>query len=235
MSNLGRETPSCLGCGSTPRYRAFISILSRELFGSSIPLPEFPLRKDIRGVGLSDWDGYAAGLAAHLDYENTYFHKEPRLDITSVPAAMEGQYDFVISTEVFEHISPPISRAFTNTLRLLKPGGLLVLTVPYVSGAGVRTVEHFPRLNDYDIVERDGKPVLRNTTVAGEVEEFQNLIFHGGEGAALELRVFSEESLMAELRDAAFAGIEIISGSDFKHGFYWEEPWSRPVIARRPA
>jgi hypothetical protein len=235
MSALARETPSCLGCSSTPRYRSIISLLSRELFGTTLALPDFPVRKDIRGIGLSDWDGYAQPLAARFNYTNTYFHKEPRLDITAIPPSWEGQFDFMISTEVFEHIAPPVSRAFTNSLRLLKPGGLLVLTVPFVSTPGIQTLEHFPHLHDYEIVEREGQPILRNVTKEGATEEFEKLVFHGGEGAALEIRVFSEECLVADLHTAGFTQVEIVRESDFKHGVYWEEPWSRPIVARRAA
>ncbi len=41
-----------------------------------------------------------------------------------------GQYDAVISTEVIEHIILPRKYA-ANAFRLLKPGGMLVMTTPY--------------------------------------------------------------------------------------------------------
>ena len=48
-----------------------------------------------------------------------FLHKEPRLDITSVDASLHGQFDFIISTEVFEHVAAPVSRAFENARDML--------------------------------------------------------------------------------------------------------------------
>jgi len=82
------------------------------------------------GVGMSDWEGYANRLEKKLSYVNTYYHKAPLLDITAVDPSLSNLYDFIIATEVFEHISPPISRAFENVHRLLKPGGVFIFSVP---------------------------------------------------------------------------------------------------------
>jgi len=51
--------------------RAIVHLLSTELFGESYILRDFPVRPDIRGIGLSDWDGYAGGLPHKLNYTNT--------------------------------------------------------------------------------------------------------------------------------------------------------------------
>src|ERR1044072_1657831 len=79
-SHLQREVASCETCGSTPRARAIIRALSLELFGKNVVLPEFPVNREIRGLGMSDWEGYAARLADKFSYTNTYYHKEPRPD-----------------------------------------------------------------------------------------------------------------------------------------------------------
>jgi SAM-dependent methyltransferase len=111
--------------------RAMIHLLSQALFGRGIALFDFPIRKDIRGIGLSDWIGYAAPLAQKLNYTNTFYHQEPRLDITDIDPSLEETLDFLIATDVFEHIAPPISVAFENSHKLLKPTGVFILTVPY--------------------------------------------------------------------------------------------------------
>src|SRR6202162_2291167 len=103
---ISRETRSCHRCGSTLRMRAVAHLLTTELFGRSIPLPDLRPRKDIRGVGLSDSGPYVALLEDKLDYVNTYYHAEPRLDIADVPADRLGAYDFVIASDVFEHVAP---------------------------------------------------------------------------------------------------------------------------------
>src|SRR5262249_62318093 len=72
--------PATCSCGSNVRLRALIHLLSIELFGQSIPLPEFPRMKSIRGLGMSDKECYARLLAEKFDYTNTFYDREPRFD-----------------------------------------------------------------------------------------------------------------------------------------------------------
>jgi hypothetical protein len=234
QSQLQREVASCETCGSTPRLRAIIRALSLGLFGQNIVLPEFPVNRDISGLGMSDWEGYAAKLAEKFRYTNTYYHKEPRLDISkAIPANLLQSSDFVISSEVFEHIVPPVIRAFQNTFELLKPGGLLILTVPY--GTQTKTLEHFPDLYDFRIMEDNGSYRLENVTRAGDRQVFRDLIFHGGPGATLEMRIFCEAALLLHLADAGFEAVTVHRTPDFSHGIWWPEPWALPISARRPS
>jgi len=213
--------------------RAVIQVLSKELFHKNLLLPDFPTRREIRGLGMTDWKGYAVKLAEKFDYQNTYYHTEPRLDIAAASIASEfiGQ-DFMISSDVFEHVAPPVSRAFENVWKMLKPGGVFILTVPY--GTQGETAEHFPELNEFSIVERDGSFVLRNKTRTGVVQEFKDLVFHGGPGATLEMRVFSEAALIQHLKDAGFRDIKVHRPADLVHGIWWPEPWAFPMSARKP-
>ncbi len=155
LSGLERENDSCIYCGSTVRFRSVISLLSRELFGQSLALPDFPVRKEIRGVGLSDWFGYSKGLSKKFDYTNTFYHKKPQLDITDINPSMKGTLDFLVSSDVFEHVAPPVPRMFHNAAALLKANGILILTVPYITTGP--TQEHFPELHDYQLVKQGGK------------------------------------------------------------------------------
>jgi SAM-dependent methyltransferase len=213
--------------------RSIIHALSITLFGQSLALPDFPLRPDIRAVGLSDWDGYASPLALKLNYQNTFYHQEPRLDIMSIAPELEDTLDILISTEVFEHVPPPVSTAFQNSFRLLKPHGTLILTVPYLLKSD--PVEHFPDLNEYEIRNENGKFVLHNTTRDGQKQIFENLVFHGGPGQTLEMRIFSLDWLMSELKNAGFEEIRILSTPNFEHGIFFKEQWSLPLTARKPA
>jgi SAM-dependent methyltransferase len=129
LDALGRETPSCSKCGSTVRMRAIIGLLSMELFGRILKISDFPVRVDIHGMGMSDWEEYADRLAEKFNYINTFYHKEPRLDIKNIDTTMEKTFDFIISTDVFEHVEPDISTAFSNTYKLLKPNGTLIFSV----------------------------------------------------------------------------------------------------------
>lgn len=230
-ATFDRETPSCEGCGSNVRLRAIIQILSLELFGRSLCISEFPIRRDIVGLGISDWESYAEGLARKFSYINTYYHQEPKLDLRAVDEELEGTIDFLIATDVFEHIAPPISTAFENVRRLLKPDGVLIFSVPY-SKEGEETLEHFTQLHDYEVVERDGDHILRNVTEDGVEEIFDQLVFHGGIGSTLEMRLFSESSLLREFEQAGFGRVKIYKTPDFDHGIYWQFDWSLPLSAR---
>ena len=207
-------------------------MLSVELFGQSLALPDFPERRDVKGLGMSDWNGYAVPLATKLNYQNTYYHAEPRLDITSIDQALDSQFDFVISTEVFEHVPQPISRAFGNVYKLLKPGGVLIFTAPYTLTG--KTVEHFPEIHDYQVTDEGGQYVLMNTTKAGVTQVFDHLIFHGGPGATLEMRLFSESSLIDEFKQAGFHNLKTWKAPCFEYGIYAPDDWSLPMSVRRP-
>jgi 2-polyprenyl-3-methyl-5-hydroxy-6-metoxy-1,4-benzoquinol methylase len=230
ITDMTRENPSCIGCGSTVRMRAIIRTLSLELFGESLPISDFPIRPDIIGMGMSDWGECAERLKRKLNYRNTYYHKEPKLDILSIPSDLEGKFDFIISTDVFEHVEPPISIAFENTRKLLKLGGVLIFSAPYLKEG--KTIEHFPELYKYEIVKNNDGCFLKNITRNGVEQIYDHLVFHGGEGTTLEMRSFSEGSLMEEFRKAGFSNIKICKDEDIKHGIRWEIDCSFPIAAR---
>lgn len=234
LGELRRETGWCSGCGSSARRRAIIRVLAIELFGQSIALPDFPERPDLKGLGMTDWKDYAPRLAEKFAYQNTFYHQEPRLDISDpkIPPNLIASQDFVISADIFEHVRAPISQAFDNVWTILRPGGVFILTVPYCPGR--ETVEHFPELNEFRMIEREGSYILRNVTKTGNVQEFDRLVFHGGPGATLEMRVFGEQALLQHLRGTGFEAITVHRTPDFVHGVWWPEPWSLPISARKP-
>ena len=177
----------------------------------SPPIPRFPARQDLRGLGLSDWEGYAKRLVTKFDYTNTFLHSEPRLDIAEIDESLSRTFDFLISSEVFEHVDPPVERAFGNARRLLRPGGVLVLTVPY--GLGEATVEHFSGLSSYELVtDEAGRRMLEARSADGTVTRYDKLVFHGGDGATLEMRVFALVDIKKYLREAGFRAIEVLDG-----------------------
>lgn len=231
VSRLTREDPTCR-CGSSVRLRALVHLLTLELFGKSMAIGDIPRRPDIVGIDMSGASTYADRLARRLGYTNTFLHKPPRLDITAPGEEWLSRCDFIVSSDVFEHVAPPVSVAFENALRLLKPGGLFVLTVPWTKEG--TTVEHFPGLADYRIERRGDARILINRSPDGQVQEYGNLVFHGGEGETLEMRVFSESGILGELARAGFADIRVRGEPCPEFGIVWEHPWSLPITARRP-
>jgi glycosyltransferase involved in cell wall biosynthesis len=139
-SMIDRETPSCGTCGSTPRSRALVEALAVRLFDAPLVLSDIGARKDLSGLGLSDWEGYAHVLRSRFSYTNTFFRSDPSLDITTRPHGRTGEHDFVIASEVFDHVVGDIEQMFANVRTLLKPDGTLVFTVPYTLEGP--TVEH---------------------------------------------------------------------------------------------
>jgi len=229
---MDREKPSCDHCDSNVRFRWIAHAVSETLLGESMPLKQLPRRKDISGIGLSDWDGYAAPLARAFEYTNTFFHTEPRLDIAKLPEDRAGRYDFVIATEVLEHVVPPVDIALANLHRLLKPNGVAFITVPWI---GDVTQEHYPELFDYKLVEREGRWQVHNRTRDGREQIFHDPVFHGGPGTTLEMRLFSGADLVGRLEKAGFANVEICRPTVREYGVVFQETWSLPMIARKAA
>jgi SAM-dependent methyltransferase len=207
-----------------------VHALSVSLFGECLAIHDFPERPDIVGWGMTDWEGYAAPLGKKFSYTNTFYHTQPFLDITAISDSDIGTLDFLISSDVFEHVGPPIMTAFGNARRLLKPDGRFVLTVPYVLEG--ETIEHFPNLHDFTISGEGDDRKLLNITRDGARETFSELVFHGGAGSTLEMRVFTKESLLSSLSGAGFSQVSIFSDPCFEHGVYSSEKWSLPIVAR---
>ena len=225
---LQREQRSCAQCGSTVRDRAMVHLLTRELLGRSVALPDMPHPLDLRGIGLSDSTTYAEPLSRKFAYTNTHFDAEPMLDIANVAPERCALYDFIIASDVFEHVAPPVARAFTNARRLLKSGGVLIFSVPFMLTRD--TIEHFPELHDYHLTESPEGWRLENRTADGRHQTFTDLVFHGGVGATLEMREFSLTSLEREFAAAGFSRMRVADEVFLPYGIYWPEPWSVPMV-----
>jgi len=227
----GREKSSCYHCGSTLRFRSIIDALSLELFGKSLVLNDFPKSKKIEGIGMSDSNIYSIPLSKKILYKNTFYNKEPKLDISSISSDLESSVDFIITSDVFEHVAPPVEIAFKNLYKLLKKNGFCILSVPYKEN-GI-TEEHFPDLNDFKIIKEKGKKILVNKTRNGHEQRFKDLNFHGGYGATLEMRIFSESSLINNLADTGFKKIRIHENPNPAFGIIWSRNNSFPISMRK--
>jgi len=226
-----RELVSCSRCGSSIRFRSIVLTLSRALFGLDLKLLEFPVLKSVRGLGFSDSAVYSPGLESRFSYTNTFYDREPRFDLARPDETEFGKYDFVICSDVMEHVPEPVDRALATLAQLLKPCGVLILTVPYSLEPG--TLEHYPGLTDSGFAEVNGRTVLVGRSAGGEYRVFDQLTFHGGSGSTLERRIFSEDSLRAELAAAGFARVQFDSSGNRTFGVTFVGPCSLPVMAAR--
>ena len=141
-----------------------------------------------------------------------------------------GKYDFIISSDVFEHVPPPSITAFKGAINLLKPGGALILTVPFSNEE--ETIEHFPDLNDYKVVQfQDDEFILVNRDVNGGYKVYENLVFHGGPGTTLEMRVFCRKDITQKFKDAGFQTFEYFDSDVSQYGILHKVNWSLPMLA----
>jgi len=223
--------PATCRCGSNVRVRALIHLLSMELFDESLPLVDFPKLKSIRGLGMSDKEGYAAILAEKFDYTNTFYDRDPRMDFTETHPQLQETYDFILSADVIEHIASPIERALEETCRMLKPNGFFGVTV-YCNPSDVLR-EHFPELHTYRTVALGDEVVLINRREDGALEIHDGLIFHGGSGATLEMREFGITSLREKLLGAGFRDVHLLSEDVPPIGVLFDKDVSQPLIARK--
>jgi SAM-dependent methyltransferase len=229
LAQLSREALTCTHCGSNVRFRAMGHLVVTEVLGRPLALPSVAADKSIAGVGLSDAENYAKPLAEKFDYQNTFYHTDPHLDIADIDDSRVGRYDFIVASDVFEHVVPPVRSAFVNARRMLKPGGKLIFTVPFTPDG--RTREHFPDLFDWSLDESDGTWTLTNRTRDGRTQRFGDLVFHGGPGSTLEMRLFSKDDLLHDFEAAGFSRVRIASEPYLPFGIHWPEPWSVPMVA----
>ena len=68
-------------------------------------------------------------------------------DITAIPVE-DGRFDVVICTEVMEHLPDPVV-ALKELVRVLKPGGSLIVTVPLGSGVHQEPYHYYGGFSPY--------------------------------------------------------------------------------------
>lgn len=232
--DFGREKGFCSACRSTVRMRSIVHLLSLELFKKSLILADFPSCKNLNGLGLTDAPAYAKRLSEKFNYKNTFYHQEPFLDISKeLPKELLNTQDFVICSDIFEHVQPPISKAFKNLNNLLKNNGFVIFSVPYKLFG--KTKEYFPNLNNYKLIKKqNGETCLKNITPSGEKETFEKLNFHPGAGQNLVFRFFSLNSLIAEFKSNGFFKLKIFNKNCPKFGIIWDNNfWSFPLLSSK--
>jgi SAM-dependent methyltransferase len=230
-----RNREGGLAFGNNCRFRGISYLLTKMLYDEVKILTKVPINKKIKGIGMSD-SSWADICAEKFNYINTYYHMEPKLDIHNKDDVQKyNDLNFIISSDVFEHINPypNLQNAFNNMYDMLKPNGFIVFSVPFIYGDHK---EHYPNLYDYKIIKNnDGEYILVNTTIDGNAEIFDNLVFHGGPGNTLEMRMFTKSSLIKYLCDAGFIDIEFHEPDEDmnKYGIFWENICSLIITARK--
>jgi SAM-dependent methyltransferase len=180
--------------------------------------------KHISGFGISDDLRYAGVLANVFNYKNSFYHQEPRLDVMKLDEewGLEG-YDFIICSDVLEHTFGDWRIALENFMAYLKPGGVLILTVPW-SASLKETDEYYPGCVDYDVIS-DGGAFKEVKIRLGDGTHYTapSPYFHGGPGNTLEMRNFSRSQLIAEGLHFGFSSVKEYAESIPRFGIVVEE------------
>src|SRR6185436_19169291 len=115
--------------------------------------------------------------------------------------------------------------------QLLKPHGFLGVTVYCNPSDQMR--EHFPGLHEYRVVPIGDSAVLINKRRDGVLEIRNDLVFHGGSGATLEMREFGITELRAKLLAAGFREVDFLTEHLPEIGVFFDQDVSQPLIARK--
>lgn len=207
LSDLHREAGNCTGCGSSVRMREIVQAIN-------LIVQRHPQRVS-SVVGLSDADVLSSYLRSRSDliYTNTFIDEDPLLDISHPADFWKGRFDIVISSDVFEHVMPPLSKSLQGVGELLVPNGWLILTMPWTKTGS--SVEHYPWMRSY-VINDAGQVVA--TKIDGEEVFVNNPIFHGGPGKTLEMRFMNIYSLIDTLEICGFKNIEVLEQDSLEIG-----------------
>jgi SAM-dependent methyltransferase len=204
-----RESLQCDTCCSISRHRAAIAVLQQDLPDAQharIYITEqasmlfMALRKRLRRLAgsefvrsfrkrreLSAWMR-SQGCRSFVRFQ----------DITAL-SFRRGSKQAVVSFDVLEHV-PDYRQALREFARVLKPGGVLVMTVPFYAASADSETIAFIRADGG--VETFGDPEYHGDPVSHGVLCFHHLGW----------------DLLAAMREAGFAEAEALRVSDLKQG-----------------
>jgi hypothetical protein len=184
-----REDLFCLRCHSFNRQRQIKYIFDRESKVYPRPLTEIvvwntensralheslkklPFRNYISSdyIGQDIESGVVVNGVRHEDICNSSFPSE--------------YFDFVLSSDVLEHVPEP-ERAFSEIYRVLKPGGMHI-TVPFIESmthSEIRAIENSQGLIEYlkDAIYQED-PLRRNGILVYTIfcEDLREMLSHG--------------------------------------------------------
>ncbi|MGH7162522.1 MAG: class I SAM-dependent methyltransferase [Planctomycetota bacterium] len=160
----------CPGCGAAERHRTLKIVLERELSGffrekRRRVLDVAPIRR------ARELFRFASVDYVSFDYESPLAQVHGDLRKTCFPDAC---FDFVLCYHVLEHIREERA-AVGEIFRVLRPGGVAILQVPWERGLA-KTVEYAaPREEEEGHVRRYGRDVAERWRRAGFQPKFSEM------------------------------------------------------------
>jgi SAM-dependent methyltransferase len=188
---LSREGNLCGNCSASSRHRMVIYALAAVFGLEDTPMYAWPNARQIRILESSARGSYPSILGDKFDYYGTEYDPgkiaqgtDPRSYADFQKLHYEdGSFDVVIASDVFEHVRQD-EAGYREINRVLKPGGILILTVPY---------DHHRQ-----------ETVQRVDTSGEEDVHLLEPEFHGGGGHTLTYRNYGRD-LLSLLHRCGFA------------------------------
>jgi SAM-dependent methyltransferase len=186
-----REGLICTNCSSTSRLRAIVYLLGAHLGMNDQPLAAWEKRKSVRILESSGRGPYPIMFKERFDYYNTEYN--PNTDLINKPfteyadfqhlAYQDETFDIVIASDVFEHVRED-EKGFREIYRVLKRGGIFILTVPY---------------------HHEWEQTLVRVKIEGDKEiHLLPPEYHGGGGQTLAYRTYGRD-LLSRLRSFGYS------------------------------
>lgn len=221
-----REMMFCGQCGSNARFRGLALGMMRHVLKSQASvLADSQARYGLVGVGLSDSEVYASIISSKFSYTNTFYHRDPHLDICDAESvAKYAQLDFIICSDVIEHTMKRPQEVLRNMFSMLKQGGVAIVSAPtyYID----HTLEWYPDADTIEVRKIENEYQVFWNNKFGKSYVHLNPVFHGGPGSTLELRVIAHNDLLRAGKAEGFT-VETLEFEP-QFGYYW------PIVPQYP-
>jgi len=198
-----RERLECPICGMNNRQRLIANLINQNLSNNTnlnvyfmeqvTPIYNWAISKfkDCNLVG-SEYLGY--------EYEGGTTIKGIRHEDVENLSFSDSQLDLIVSNNVFEHVPHP-AKAFAECARVLKPGGVMLATIPFHSGMD--------------------ESVIRAQLDNGQVEHLLPEAYHGNPVSADGSLVFTDFGwdILGLMKRAGFsdASIDVYVSAELGH------------------
>ncbi len=188
---MDREGAMCGNCSATSRHRAIAYVVGQVLKMGQTSVFQWPEKKSLKILESSARGSYPIMFAEKFDYYAVEFdpakiaegtHPREYADFQKLHYADET-FGLVVASDVFEHVRKD-EDAYKEIIRVLKPGGSFIMTVPY----------------DHD---RPNTIVRVDTTGEKDVHILEPE-YHGGGGHTLTYRNYGRD-LLSLLRKVGYA------------------------------